>query len=383
MTDPLLSIIIPTKDRYDTLIPVVDSFLNHIVGSDYEIVVQDNSGDNSRWLQYAKSGQDEKVKYFHDAIPVPIKDNTNRAFEHSRGQYLIFIGDDDFVSPYILDVVNMMRERNVENLIYPCAYYWWNSVEFASSGNYYHRKEAFWMPKKIDTTLQEKNAKKELCKVLNNGAVRCQNLPRIYHGLVKKEVLERIKSKTGVYLVGSSPDMSFCVSAALVLDKYYYTNYPVSVAGGSKNSGTGWGARRVHYSKLEDLTHLPKNIHAIWNKNIPRYWSAMTIWSQSAHETLQAFHSSLNINFISFYASVVAYEKPLIWKIFPLLFKYAKFNVFKYIKFISITVIRFAGRVIRKCRFESKKAPFIVSIHGSAAGVMRFLQGYPYDKTAL
>ena len=39
---PLLSIVIPTKNRYETLIPTLDALLDNIVGSAYEIIVQDN-----------------------------------------------------------------------------------------------------------------------------------------------------------------------------------------------------------------------------------------------------------------------------------------------------------------------------------------------------
>jgi glycosyltransferase involved in cell wall biosynthesis len=373
MTDPLLSIIIPTKDRYDTLIPVIDSFLNHIAGDDYEIVVQDNSADNTRWLQYANSRQDEKVKYFYDALPVSIKDNTNRAFENSCGQYLLFIGDDDFVSPYVLEVAEMMKEKGIENLIYPCGYYWWNTVEFASE-NHYHRKEALWMPKKAAAVLQEKDAKKELDRVLRNGAVHYYDLPRMYHGLTRRSVLERIKQQTGAYLVGSCPDMAFCVSAALVLDSYYYLNFPVSIFGGSRNSAAGWVAKKVHYARLEEVAFLPSNINAIWNKNIPRYWSANTIYAQTTCEVLQSFKSDKEVDFIPHYASIFVNERPLVGKALPLAFKYAKFNVWKYMELMLFLCRKCAGRFIWNYRLQHKRMGFDVSIQPDAENVMLFLK---------
>ncbi|MDR2410101.1 MAG: glycosyltransferase, partial [Bacteroidales bacterium] len=206
MTNPLLSIIIPTKDRYDTLIPVVDSFLNHIAGDDYEIVVQDNSGDNSRWLQYAKGRQDEKVKYFYDAVQVSIKDNVNRAFENCCGQYIIFIGDDDFVSPYILDMVRMMKENGIENLVSDYARYFWKGSTFWNNRLPHHQEYAFWMPKQISTQLEHKDAKLGRKKTLLNGAINYENLPCVYHGITKNTVLKKIKEIAGEYVTGSSPD---------------------------------------------------------------------------------------------------------------------------------------------------------------------------------
>ena len=49
---PLLSIVIPTKNRYEYLFPVLDASIQYIAGSDYEIVVQYNTHDNSPAIEY-------------------------------------------------------------------------------------------------------------------------------------------------------------------------------------------------------------------------------------------------------------------------------------------------------------------------------------------
>ena len=47
---PLLSIIIPTKDRYNTLIPVLEGLVRDFLKSDVEFVIQDNTENNNEIL---------------------------------------------------------------------------------------------------------------------------------------------------------------------------------------------------------------------------------------------------------------------------------------------------------------------------------------------
>ncbi|MDR1898324.1 MAG: glycosyltransferase family 2 protein [Prevotellaceae bacterium] len=374
---PLLSIIIPTKNRYETLIPVVNAFIDNIQGAEYEIIIQDNSNNNREAMEWLEQQKDSRIKYFYESQTISITENTNRAFENSYGEYIIFIGDDDFVSPYVLDIVNMMKEKDIENITYYPGYYWWESIEFVLE-NYYHRKKALWMSQKIDTVLQKKDAKKKLDEVLRNGSDYYYDLPRVYHGLTKRSVLEKIKTKTGVYLIGSCPDMAFSVSVALVLDYYYYMNFPVSIFGGSKNSAAGLEAKKILYAKLEDVSILPPTIVETWNKNIPCYWTAGSITVQSAYEVLQSFDSNKRINFIPYYAAILVNEKKLVYKMFPLLFRYARFNLLKYIEFILFVYKKIAGRILRKYKLNHRKMPYDVSIQSNAEVVMCFLKRYHF-----
>ena len=384
---PLLSIIIPTKDRYCTLIPIVDSFLNHIVGDDYEIVIQDNSGDNSIWTEYAKGRYDEKVKYFYDPVSVPIKDNVNRAFSNSNGEYWIFIGDDDFVSPYILDVVKMMKEKGIEALTYTLkAYYWWGNIKSNNDNRYKShlaKPNMFLMPNKINNEIILKDSKKELKQTLKKGAISYFDLPRLYNGIVKRDVIYQIKKLTGNYLVGSCPDMSLCISLALVLNEYYFMDYPAGIFG---HSGIRYNNKDAHFNRLENLSFLPKNISHEWNPNIPRFWCNSTIWPQTVYETLNAFHSDKKINFIPCYAYVIIRywrEKQVLKETIALLFFYSKFNILKYMNFIYFAGERFAAKVYHSiCLLLKKQITYGVSVSklSTAEDVMIFLKQYPYNK---
>ena len=65
---PLLSIVIPTKNRYFTLINLVEKLLTWD-NDDYEVVVQDNSEDNSDIIDFLKKYENNKnLRYFHNPI---------------------------------------------------------------------------------------------------------------------------------------------------------------------------------------------------------------------------------------------------------------------------------------------------------------------------
>lgn len=154
---PLLSIVIPTKNRYEYLFPVLDASIQYIAGSDYEIVVQDNTHDNSPAIEYFLRQTDPRIKYFHSPEPVDIVTNTNRAIMNSTGKYLVFIGDDDFVSPYILDIVGLIDSLSIQNLTYSPGNYYWPGVQFAHRSRF-HRVCTMQLYKSASIELQRKKA---------------------------------------------------------------------------------------------------------------------------------------------------------------------------------------------------------------------------------
>lgn len=357
----LLSIVIPTKDRYECLIPVVSSILKKIDSKKIQIVVQDNSTKQN--LRFVEIINDTRLVYNYFSQELSIQENTNKAIDQATGKYLIFIGDDDIVSSQILDIVKFIDLKNIDCLVYNPSYYWWDTVQF-SSPNYYYRNNVLWIPKIDKLELIERNSEVELNNTLSSGASNFQNLPKFYHGIVSRIILEKIKSKTGAYLNGSSPDIAFSISIALVLDKYYYLNFPVSVFGASKNSGGGMTVRKKHYGKIEDQKFLPKNILEIWNKHIPYIWSERSIYAQTVLEILQIFNENRNFNYLAFYSTILTYEPYLYKYIFRSILGFCRLNVFKYLILFSYLIKKILGKIKRTIHFKNKRLNYdVIEIH--------------------
>ncbi|WP_372483392.1 glycosyltransferase [Elizabethkingia anophelis] len=373
MNKILLSIVIPTKDRYSTLIPIVNSLIKYIKSDSVEFIIQDNSSNPKRISDLLF---DNRIKYNYTPGNLSIKENTTLAIEQIRGKYSIFIGDDDLISPYVMEVVEIMEKKSIDCLIYNAAYYWWDSVEFANE-TYYHKKKAFWIPRERDSSLEIINAKEELNSFLSNGATGMYKLARYYHGIVKTSLLKEIKNRTGEYLNGSSPDMGFAVSLNLSLEKYFFINYPISVYGASKNSGGGWTASKKHYGKIEDQKHLPENIMEIWNKNIPKIWSEASIYAQTTHEILLTFNEKdKKINFEAFYGTMLAFEPYLFSYIAPVLRQYLLYKPLSIFNIIKFYIKRKIGINIRNFKYRTKKIGFDVEVFEDTDKVMEYMKNH-------
>lgn len=340
-----LSIIIPTRNRYQYLFSVIMAIVELIDRKDLEIIIQDNSDDNSDALKFFENFTDSRVKYFYTKGVLPISDNVEKAIGNASKEYLTFIGDDDFVAPNICEIVDLIGERNIEVLTYDCGFYWWDSVEFIAP-TAARQKKAFWIPKKSSGIhfFEKRCSKKELRKVLELGAVTIGDMPKVYHGVINRKLLKKLKDKCGRYLISSCPDICLSSSIALQVDYHYHLNYPVTICGASRDSAAGLGARNVHYAELDGLLFLRPEITTIWDHNIPRVWSPTTIYAQTVSEVLKCLQPELQINYIAMYFTMFKNERNLIKYIRPALKGYLLRNPFHLFRSIPYIINKFINR---------------------------------------
>lgn len=311
---PKLSIVIPTKNRYATLFPVVEALLQYIRGKDYQIVVHDNSDDNAPAEEFfSRYGDDPRIAYYHTAEPLSQSGNSDAALHRATGDYVTFIGDDDLVSPYILDVVEMMERKDIEIVSTPSPCYCWNTVQVTVDNGIFYPSTLVFPPASATGRLTEGlDMETGLQQMLDKGCWQIYPLPTLYHGLAKRTVYERIKQKYGTYVVGSCPDMNIAVAAATVTDKYAYLAYPVTVNGVSSSSAAGLEARSAHRAGLREMVDtgfLPAKVLENWNPLLPYVWTIPTIYAQAAYEVLRAGGIDKDIDYARFFAVFFYREK--------------------------------------------------------------------------
>lgn len=351
----LLSIVIPTKNRTHTLFPVLRNILENING-DFEVIIQDNSDEKVaipiELIAF------NKINHFYTPGHIPISDNTELALSNACGEFILFIGDDDFVSPRIMDVVSIMKQKSIDNMTYDAGYYWWDSVQFYKK-NYYHDNKKLWLPKNRSMNISVKYSEEELIKYYGRGGVSIGGLPRVYHGITKKSVLERIKQRTGKYVVGSCPDISLAISLTLVLEEFHTINWPLSLYGASSGSGGGMTASKKHYAKIEDMNWLREGIKERWHKNIPELWSERTIYPQTATEVFSAFCVEHEIDFYEMYAALFAYEPHLktYW-----ISGYKKTGMER-LGILSFKILKkVIGQLVSKIKYDARILPYEVKV---------------------
>lgn len=345
MKKPILSILIPTKNRYNTLKPVLQGLIKDFNNQNVEYIIQDNTLVNDEIISFIKSLNCDKIKYFHESNSLSQSENCNFSVKNSSGEFLILIGDDDYVLPSIIDAVKWMKENKVECLNYNIASYLWTDISFKYKTSVSNGGTLL-----IDKPIKKKftllDSKFELKKVIGSGGTDYANLPRLYHGLVKRNVLDRVYKKCNTYFPGLSPDMASSVAISIFTNIFYKYHYPLSISGKSFFSAAGKGVNHTHVGDLDKMTFLDKVLLKKWNPKIPYFWSGDTIYAQSIDHSLKSCNKKNKLNFNKLYAHLLLYERKSIIKNINPILQSVKTNFFNLYFIIFWYIIYFVKRLI-------------------------------------
>lgn len=284
MNIPILSIVIPTKNRYKYL----KNFVSRVLlfdRHDFEVVIQDNSDTNHEIIQFIDSyKKDPRVRYHYSDWKLDVCANSDLAVSNATGKYICFIGDDDGITEECIDICYWMDENNVDSANCCIAIYDWPDLYkkyygYTTSGEVRH----------VNFTSQifEVNPRTELIAILENGAQIVSHGARLYQGIVKKECLDKLKDFSGSYFPGPVPDMSSAVGIVPFINKHIYVDYPLIIVGSSGRSTAGLGAQKKHQGEINDIPHLPACTAENWSREVPFYWSGPTIWAEGAIQALK------------------------------------------------------------------------------------------------
>ena len=275
MTSRTVSVLVPTKNRYKYLkhlINLIESFGD----SRIELLIQDNSDDNSEILSFLDGRSFVSTVYCHSRDSLSMGQNTDRAIRNSSGKYLCFIGDDDAVCRNIADSAEWMENNDVDALRPTYLQYLWNEKEDSS-------KSGWMLYDTIDGKYSFLDPTEELKNVLRQGVPDFRRMAKFYHGIVSRDVIEHILSVGGTCCPGPTPDMSSAVSIAFFVKKYAYVNLPVIIPGMSRMVGGGVMGKVL---KLEEVNFITQSVRDNWNKGLPRLWATELIWPECALKAL-------------------------------------------------------------------------------------------------
>lgn len=307
MKEKILSIIIPTKNREEYLLEVVKNILS-IKDNRFELVIQDNSDTQILREKLSVNGllKDERLKYFYSVGTLSFVDNFSRGISNSHGEFIIFIGDDDTINPNIIDVAEWASKNQIDAITpsLPYVYFW------PQTGMDAKIETGRLAISKYKCSKHFYNPKEELRKLLKNGAQNylSYNLAKAYHGLVRAVFFDQIKNITGRYIGGLSPDIYLSVGLSLLIDKVMVIDYPLTISGICKKSGSADSVTGKHTGKLEEAPHFKGQINYSWAKQIPKFYSVETIWGDSALHAINDinpdFLTYFNVNVICAYCLI-------------------------------------------------------------------------------
>jgi len=115
------SVLLPTRNRLALLRYAVETVTRQDY-PDWEIVVSDNHSEEDI-AGFVKNLQDPRVRYFRTEGFIPVTENWNRAIEHSTGDYIIMLGDDDGLTRgYFRRIRELLLRFDRPEVIYSNAY---------------------------------------------------------------------------------------------------------------------------------------------------------------------------------------------------------------------------------------------------------------------
>lgn len=281
---PLLSIVIPTRNRYEYLAKLLQALLGMEPG-DFEVIVHDNSDDNAEYARLCGSLVDRRLRYFFDPSVMSITCNFERAVSLAAGQFVCMIGDDDGVTPHILGLARWLQSEGLDAAVADVPTYLWPGVSSSLDGA--QAAGVLRIPR-YSGNVDVIAGAGALDDVLRSGGIRIGRLPSVYQNVVSRRALERLKSHAGTYFPGPSPDMANAVGLSAVIDRFARVGFPVVISGACPGSGAAQGAGHRHEGELADKTFLPSDTVQLWPAQVPFYFSGPTLWAATLMRALAA-----------------------------------------------------------------------------------------------
>jgi hypothetical protein len=228
MSQPTLSILIPTRERAATLRHTLQT-ATRIRSDAVEIVVSDNASlDDTRGV-VTESG-DPRVRYVNPGERLPMHDHWEFAVAQSTGRYVMIIGDDDAVVPGGIDgLLASMRDRSAPAYRWPRPGYVWPRGATPA--------EAYTISPSRETRAIA--VRDEARFLMRMGGWRYHDLCTIYHGAIERGALDAVGARAGRLFPTAVPDIFIGLALPSVTDHAVELGAPATVMGVSASSNAG------------------------------------------------------------------------------------------------------------------------------------------------
>lgn len=373
-SQPLLTIVIPTKDRHHCLEYTIEIILTCY--SNVEIIILDSSIINppSSLLELLK---DSKIKYIKTPITFNGVENFNEGLKYITGDFVSFIGDDDIITTHIGRIVNYLHKNNIDSAIstFPINYNW---PGYKSKLNSTKLSGAL-VIRDYNSNHLEINLHKEKEKVIKSLVSGPLNLPRIYLGIVSTSLIKKVLTKYGKLFGGVSPDIYSSFLLASEANKCLQFDLPFIIPGAYKTSTSATAAAGKHTSGIKNNDHTGRfpEIDSFWNYNIPFIYTVQTVWSFSLIEAYKKVNNSDVKDYNSLYASLLP---NLIEFKNDIIFSFRKCNKEKKASIFKICFYFLKNNLSKLYNFYFKKKILIVAnLQDSKSAIDNLLKNHYYE----
>ena len=227
---PRFSIVIPTRSRAGTLRHTLETCAG-VDFDDYEVVIGDNaSTDETAEVANAFVAADPRFRHCRSSHPLSAAANFERLLDHARGQYLIYIGDDDGLHRHCLRLLAGLIDRYQPDALgwLPDGFVWPGSSRTISA----------LFPLDNFTGVREEARDAVFTKI--NEAHRIQHFSLtgfdLYHGCIARSAIDRTRARYGKLFAGPIPDVAASYLLMETIETSIQTGLSATVAGISSAS---------------------------------------------------------------------------------------------------------------------------------------------------
>lgn len=366
---PKLSIVIATKGREYYCIKSLETILS-IIDEDTEIIISDNS-DTDKIAQYIAKINDNRLKYHFTPGAFTMSENYNIAMSLASGTYICMIGDDDIILPSIYDALKYADENKIDCVTQSKVinYIWPND----------NCRGTIYLPN-FTRKITQINFKENLNTYFKLGACvnpRDLKLPGLYHGLLKKSILDTIKNNQDEYIKAISPDSYLAVLLSMYIQSQVEVDFPFTIGGACKQSATIANMRGSHFGELEKSDQYLREYKKgyIWHKMVPKFYSIQTIWADSALHANDDSDLISNFSLEQLTARAIVENRRNLKMIISQTKQCAKYNDMSISLFLTITqsLKLFYGKILSRLINKQKKDFDIIENIGEIRNVISYI----------
>jgi hypothetical protein len=233
-----ISLCIPTRERADCLAACLRN-VTSISDPDLEIIVSDNASTDHTSAVVA-AFTDPRLTLIRTSRRVSQRQNFEHAIEAASGDYVMVIGDDDAVLTGQWPRLRTLLARHAPPaLSWPALFYHWPGAEKRGGGGRLRLNRATLFGPAINRTSDE-----QLASIRQLERSREDRSPKLYHGLLSREVVSAIRAKSGNTLASGQIDAYISAAALPFLSSYSYVRHPFTMlAMGPRSGGSSIAAQ--------------------------------------------------------------------------------------------------------------------------------------------
>ena len=266
MTNSFFNIIIPTKNRANTLSHTIKTLINQNYNN-YKIIITDNnSSDNTEEL--IKKINHQKILYSKSNKDISMSENWERGLDLVEEGFVTILGDDDGLAPNSLNIINdFIKKKNIDIISWQPHTYFWSNFQSEEKN-----KLILCYP---DQNKIINHSSSDLLQQILDMQTMYLHSPMIYNSFVNISLINTIKNKknNNKFFTSNIPDVYSGLVFLLNTKCFYKLDQPIGINGISKYSGGALFSRKnktrneiINFYKCYNINLVPP---------IPSYYLAM------------------------------------------------------------------------------------------------------------